>query len=77
MHHDTKQRTRTPIWKHKDAKIGCLSFISIILGAVVLAMALFRSGPLPTVAWILVGVVLFVAMIATVVVTPGRDHHDH
>ena len=56
MHHDTKQRTRTPIWKHKDAKIGCLSVISIILGAVVLAMALFRSGPLPTGAWILVGV---------------------
>ena len=53
---DIKQRTWMPIWKHKDARIGCLGFISILLGAVVLAMALFRSGPLPIGAWILAGV---------------------
>jgi hypothetical protein len=54
--HDIERRTLMPIWKHKDAKIGCLGFISLLLGAVVLAMALFISGPLPTGAWILAGV---------------------
>jgi len=37
----------------------------------------YAGDDLQTIAWILVGVVLVVAMIATVVVTPGRDHHDH
>jgi hypothetical protein len=54
--HDIEKRILMPIWKHKDAKIGCLGFISLLLGAVVLAMALFISGPLPTGAWILAGV---------------------
>lgn len=37
----------------------------------------FAGDDFQTLAWILLGIVLVVTMIATIIVTPGRDHHDH
>jgi hypothetical protein len=37
----------------------------------------YVGDDLQVVAWVMVGIALVIAAIATVVVTPGPDHHDH
>jgi hypothetical protein len=41
------------------------------------AAADYAGDDFQVVAWVMVGIALVITAVATIVVTPGPDHHDH